>query len=519
MACPVCTDPFNKSTRIARSCCYCQYTACVSCVKRFLLSTVEDPHCMHPDCRRGWSVEFIDSITTHVFRTGELAHHRENVLMDRERSMLPATQVYVEAVLRNKRYDERVKALNAEHAALATRIFRLQVRRNRVRYMDPTAVPAAFDDVDGNDVDDAAAPRQAVQRAAFIKPCPTDGCRGFLSTAYKCGICGTRVCPDCHEVIAPATTAVAVAGAGAEAEEDAEATDEAAVAALTDAIAAPPATDEAAVAALTDAIEGLAIAAPMTLAARRAAHVCNPEVLASVRAIAGDSKPCPKCGAMIFRVSGCDQMYCTVPGCHTAFDFRSGLVAVGRIHNPHYYEFLRRNGGDVPREPGDGPAAACDDNDNVVPPFHRLHARFRGNVAAQTFMEKVHMLVTHVNHVEIPRFTDDALAAEALNRDLRIQLMMNKIGDDAFKRKLYMREKRRHYRDDVRQVLAMVSAVIGDALRTAFADASPTALETATKTLVELRGYANESLGVISKRYKFVVPLITEAWKINSAKG
>ena len=170
-----------------------------------------------------------------------------------------------------------------------------------------------------------------------------------------------------------------------------------------------------------------------------------------------------------------------------------------------------------PTDPAAG--AKVIDNDNVVPPFHRLHARFRGNVAAQTFMEKVHMLVTHVNHVEIPRFTDDALAAEALNRDLRIQLMMNKIGDDAFKRKLYMREKRRHYRDDVRQVLAMVSAVIGDALRTAFADASPTALETATKTLVELRGYANESLGVISKRYKFVVPLITEAWKINSAKG
>ena len=28
-----------------------------------------------------------------------------------------------------------------------------------------------------------------------------EGCNGFLSMRYKCGICETSVCPDCHEKI------------------------------------------------------------------------------------------------------------------------------------------------------------------------------------------------------------------------------------------------------------------------------------------------------------------------------
>jgi len=32
----------------------------------------------------------------------------------------------------------------------------------------------------------------------FIKPCPQDGCRGFLSTQYQCGICHCKVCSKCH---------------------------------------------------------------------------------------------------------------------------------------------------------------------------------------------------------------------------------------------------------------------------------------------------------------------------------
>ena len=38
------------------------------------------------------------------------------------------------------------------------------------------------------------------ERKKFIKPCPATDCRGLLSTQYICGLCSTKVCPDCLEI-------------------------------------------------------------------------------------------------------------------------------------------------------------------------------------------------------------------------------------------------------------------------------------------------------------------------------
>lgn len=84
-------------------------------------------------------------------------------------------------------------------------------------------------------------------------------------------------------------------------------------------------------------------------------HTCNPDVVANVKALAKEARPCPTCAANISKIDGCDQMWCTQ--CQTTFSWRTGLKEAGHTHNPHYYEFLRRNGGQVPRAPGDQPAA------------------------------------------------------------------------------------------------------------------------------------------------------------------
>jgi hypothetical protein len=39
------------------------------------------------------------------------------------------------------------------------------------------------------------------ERRQFIKPCPADDCRGFLSSQWKCGTCNIWTCPDCHVII------------------------------------------------------------------------------------------------------------------------------------------------------------------------------------------------------------------------------------------------------------------------------------------------------------------------------
>ena len=32
----------------------------------------------------------------------------------------------------------------------------------------------------------------------FIKSCPVENCNGFLSSQWKCGICSTHTCRNCH---------------------------------------------------------------------------------------------------------------------------------------------------------------------------------------------------------------------------------------------------------------------------------------------------------------------------------
>jgi len=74
----------------------------------------------------------------------------------------------------------------------------------------------------------------------------------------------------------------------------------------------------------------------------KADHACNPDDVASVKAVSKETKPCPSCHAVISKVDGCDQMWCTQ--CHVTFSWLTGQQDNGTTHNPHYYEWRRQNG-------------------------------------------------------------------------------------------------------------------------------------------------------------------------------
>lgn len=145
----------------------------------------------------------------------------------------------------------------------------------------------------GPAADAAAHPGSSSHRehATFVRPCPNTAanCRGFLSTQWKCNLCNMWTCKDCHE---------------------------------------------------------------MKGATQDIPHVCNADNLASAKLIDAETRACPKCGARVYKISGCNQMFCTA--CNDcAFDWVTGRIETV-IHNPHYYEFQRQlNGGHAPRVPGD----------------------------------------------------------------------------------------------------------------------------------------------------------------------
>lgn len=64
-------------------------------------------------------------------------------------------------------------------------------------------------------------------------------------------------------------------------------------------------------------------------------HRCKKEDLLTKIQIDMDSKPCPKCRVPVFKVSGCDDMFCTQ--CHVFFSWRTLRIIRSHIpHNPHF---------------------------------------------------------------------------------------------------------------------------------------------------------------------------------------
>jgi microcystin-dependent protein len=68
-------------------------------------------------------------------------------------------------------------------------------------------------------------------------------------------------------------------------------------------------------------------------------HVCDPNVLETMKELRDHTKPCPSCSALIHKTEGCDHMHCT--NCNTHFSYRH-LTILTSSSNYHYRERLIR---------------------------------------------------------------------------------------------------------------------------------------------------------------------------------
>ena len=186
--CPVCTDAYTKETRKAVPCLSCNYSACSRCVRAFLVSTPTEPNCMN--CHHVWNREFLDAHLSRSWREGELKEHRAKLLFDRERSMLPATQMDVEIELQKRAYAAELPTLNAKFTELEAELAKVQAEIANRRYFIRHGVHLHVEG--GPQLKDK-------EKRQFIAACPLEACRGFMSTAYKCGTCQTQFCPSCRE--------------------------------------------------------------------------------------------------------------------------------------------------------------------------------------------------------------------------------------------------------------------------------------------------------------------------------
>jgi hypothetical protein len=183
--CTVCCEPYNKSSHLPVTCEFadCLYKACKECVRAYLLSSTNEPHCMN--CNKGWSEKSL-LILNRSWLTDLYRDHRQKLLVDVELSRIPETMQLAENYKSVKREEEEISALRVQIALLKKKEHELNhlisKRHEKIRVLKGGS-------------------KSTEEKKVFFMPCPATECNGMLSTQYKCGICELFTCPDCHEII------------------------------------------------------------------------------------------------------------------------------------------------------------------------------------------------------------------------------------------------------------------------------------------------------------------------------
>ena len=93
MDCQICCEKINLSTRKNVICNFCDYSVCRACFQMYVSETTNEPSCMN--CKKVLNRVFLNENCTNIFLTTTFKSHRENILLDREKALLPETQPYV----------------------------------------------------------------------------------------------------------------------------------------------------------------------------------------------------------------------------------------------------------------------------------------------------------------------------------------------------------------------------------------------------------------------------------------
>jgi hypothetical protein len=423
-------------------------------------------------CRKVWDREHLVSVMPKSLVSGELRKHREEVLFDREKAMLPDTMAMVNAEKHARALVVMTKELKQTITEMEQTINNNLVFIDRVkRAIDNGDAPPEYVEIGGGPK------RPAADRGpSIVCRCPATDCRGFVGSNMACGICEAKVCKECHELV----------------DVDGE-------------------------------------------------HECKPENVESAKLIAKSTKPCPKCSVPIFKIDGCDQMWCTQ--CKTAFSWRTCQIEVQNVHNPHYYEWMRnQGGGHMPRAEGDIPMLQCG---GLVPYANTIqwlrtaecmagdngHMRYRPRAgvpnarrgAEALAVEPVlpqnqldvgelisgfHRIISHCQNVELTRYR--VRPGRTQNARLRVSYMMNEIDEANFKRQAVLKERSIEKQNNIFQVMEMFVTVGSDLCRN-YVRGPPTkeAAYEFLKELQELKTYTNGSFKRIAKQFDSMAPLIT----------
>jgi hypothetical protein len=386
---------------------------------------------MNTSCGKEWTRKQLIQAFNKSFVNKEWKQVRMKVLFDKEVALLPATQALVEEEIQKEIDDKNKKRKIKEYLNKIKDVSHKinDMRYNQLPYLN------AFYSTDKAQIQQLKKeiklfsqyrkklseeyriyryrtfPNQVTvnKEYHFVRSCPDENCRGFLDNQWKCGICKQYSCSECHVVKG----------------EDCDCN-----------------------------------------------HECNPDDVATAKLLASDTKPCPKCATGIFKIDGCDQMWCTQ--CKTAFSWRTGAIET-KIHNPHYYEWQRQmNGGVAPRNPDDV-VAVCGEEVLDHRMFRNitdlLYAKSKSyvplnpnnsdlNPIENEFCYKLSQVIRATIHLQLTTLDTYRVNQVEDNVKLRISYMRNKISKSHFQERIQQANKSYDKKRETYDILQLFIQVI-----------------------------------------------------------
>lgn len=457
-ACDICCESFNKSTRLKIKCNSCQIVVCKVCASRYLLETALTAHCM--GCKAGWDRTFLCQNLNPTFVNVKYAKYRGSLLFEREKALLIETMPLVLITKHNKEIERELLPMRKEQSRLRNLRLETYGKASRHVYKDGVCVWQVEKEADKKVKDLETKIKKLSVEMSIINKRKHRATRPDTNTTESTPAAPKQAAPkyirpcsaeDCRGFISTAMKCTLCETTYCKSCHEITST----------------------------------------------THICKEEDVQSATAILKDSKSCPKCHVLTYRLSGCPQMWCTL--CHATWNWTTGNIEKGAVHNPHYFEYMRKNG-TLPQPDNQNPRGCEEAQYQLEATVQRLKFEDRPMFAYQMVR-----LRNHVQFFELRRYAVDFVQD---NRDLRIKYLLNEIDKIWFKRLLTQREKQADKKREYEQVLQMFSEVLLDLITTFVRSESAEAAMSLKNELKALCGYTNESLENIGKIYKCKHPTI-----------
>lgn len=239
---------------------------------------------------------------------------------------------------------------------------------------------------------------------------------------------------------------------------------------------------------------------------RQEGHICKPEDVESARAIAADSKPCPKCKVPTFKAEGCYQCWC--PMCHTRFDWKTlEIIRSGHFHNPMEQEWLRTQKGT--KKPK-GEVGGC----GTLPGF----SDYSGIKFERSYFEAAYKVAAEVQHSR-DRAADeiDTLTSIKNNEETRIMYLKGEITPELFRKNIAERSLRISMCRNLTEVYQAMATVLTDLLARAVHNSSQ--VKEIKEEMEAFREYINKQFAQMKDEYGRAMPNFDENWVSRSGRN